>query len=144
MTTEQHFRKLECAYHRAPCNRYYRPVLSVSRGAARLSVEVREDMFHAAGAVHGSVLFKMLDDAAFFAANSVVEDVFLLTSAFHVDMLRPVSRGTLTAQGRLVHASSRVYVADAVVHDSDGSLIARGSGSFMRSKIRLEPSIGYE
>jgi acyl-coenzyme A thioesterase PaaI-like protein len=35
---------------------------------------------HSIHAVHGSVYFKALDDAAFFAVNSLVEDVFVLTA----------------------------------------------------------------
>ena len=37
-------------------------------------------MFHAAGAGHGTIYFKMLDDAAFYAANSMVEEQFVLTT----------------------------------------------------------------
>ena len=37
-------------------------------------------MFHTAGAAHGTLFFKMLDDAAFYAANSLVTDRFLLTT----------------------------------------------------------------
>jgi hypothetical protein len=35
---------------------------------------VRPDFFHAAHAVHGSVYFKALDDAAFFAVASLVQE----------------------------------------------------------------------
>ncbi len=46
-----------------------------------------------------SVYFKALDDAAFFAANSVVEDVFVLTTNFNIQLLRTVTEGTLIATG---------------------------------------------
>ena len=45
---------------------------------------IKEDYFHALNAIHGSVYFKMLDDAAFFAAQSVVEDYMLLTANFNI------------------------------------------------------------
>ena len=76
MANDTHFRKLERMYLGAPINQWYRPTLSISEGSAEVSIAVRPEFFHAANAVHGSVYFKLLDDSAFFAANSLVEDVF--------------------------------------------------------------------
>ena len=101
-------------------------------------------MHHAANAVHGSVYFKLLDDAAFFAANSLVEDVFLLTASFTIYMLGPVSEGRLKAGGRITHRTGRLFFAEAELEDRDGNAIARGSGTFVRSRIPLTPEIGYE
>ena len=142
MTPEEHYRRLERAYAAAPTNRYYEPVLRVSEGKAEVTIPVRADFFHAAGAVHGSVYFKSLDDSAFFAANSLVFDVFVLTASFNVWFTRPVSEGELRATGTVVHRSSNLIVADAVVLDSRDRPIARGTGSFMRSRIPLTPEIG--
>ena len=44
-------------------------------------LRVDETVHHAANAAHGTIYFKMLDDAAFYAANSMVSDRFLLTNA---------------------------------------------------------------
>lgn len=125
-------------YHAAPCNAHYRPRLSVSEGRAEVVIPVRPELFHAAGAVHGSVYFKALDDAAFFAVNSLVPDRFVLTSAFQLHLLRPVSRGELRAVGTVVHRGKRSYLADAVATDSEGHEIARGTGTFVESPIALE------
>lgn len=139
----EHHRKLERLYLSAPTNIYYRPQISVCEGRARISLKVREDFFHAASAVHGSVCFKLLDDAAFFAVNSTVEDVFVLTTSFYVTFLRPVSSGRLVARGKLVHASRRLFLGESEAWNDEGKLIARGSGTFMRSHIRLGPKLGY-
>lgn len=131
-------------YHAAPTNEYFHPVLTVSDGAAQLEIPIRPEFFHAAAAVHGSVYFKALDDAAFFAVNSVVTDVFVLTVSFIIHLLRPVSEGLLRARGRLVHHSRQLFLADAELFDRDLRQIARGTGSFMRSSIPLSPAVGYE
>ena len=144
MTGEDHYRALERMYLAARANEYYRPALTIREGEAEIVVPIREDFFHAADAVHGSVYFKLLDDAAFFAVNSVVEDVFVLTASFQIDLLRPVFEGELRAEGVLKHRSRRRYLADSQLFDSDGNLIARGSGTFMRSEIQLGPEVGYE
>lgn len=43
--------------------------------------------------VHGPVYFRALDDAGFFAVNSLVEDVFVLTASFNVNLFRPMKSG---------------------------------------------------
>lgn len=133
-----HYRRLERLYLEAPTNAYYRPSLQIEEGRAEIVIPVRAEHFHAADAVHGSIYFKVLDDAAFFAANSVVTDVFVLTSSFQLDLLRPVSEGEIRAEGHLVHRTRRLLIAESKAWDSQGNLIARGSGSFMRSQIRLD------
>ncbi len=143
MPNEEHFRKLERMYLLAPVNAYYRPQAKIGEGTAEVSVDVREDLFHAAGAVHGVSYFKLLDDSAFFAANSLVDDVFLLTVSFNIYFTRPVSSGKMIASARVVHRSRRLIVAEAVLRDSDGNQIAFGSGSFMRSTMALSEGIGY-
>jgi uncharacterized protein (TIGR00369 family) len=141
--TEAHYRKLERMYAGAPTNVYFRPQLHVGEGVAEVRLAVRPDFFHAAGAVHGSVYFKALDDATFFAANSLVDDVFVLTTSFNLYLLRPVSAGELLARGRVVHRSTRLLVAEGVLSDERGREVARGSGTFLPSTIRLSEEIGY-
>ncbi len=140
---DEHFRRLERMYASAPINAFYAPILRVSDGQAELAITVRPDFFHAAHAVHGSVYFKALDDAAFFAANSVITDVFVLTVSFNIVLLSPVTEGTLRAKGRLVHRSSNLLVAEAVLEDERQRVVARGSGTFMRSRNALGPAVGY-
>ncbi|RME90531.1 MAG: PaaI family thioesterase [Anaerolineae bacterium] len=143
MGNPEHYRKLERMYGTAPINDYFAPTLRVDEGQAEITLEVRREFFHAADALHGAVYFKLLDDAAFFAANSLVEDVFVLTVSFTVYFTRPVSNGVLKARGEVVHASRRLLIADAVIWDEEGHQVARGSGTFMRSRVPLTPEIGY-
>jgi len=143
MAGQEHFRKLERMYHSAPINQFFAPKLVVSEARAEVAIPVRQEFFHAAHALHGSVYFKALDDAAFFAVNSLLQDRFALTVTFNIYLVRPVSEGTILATGRVVHRSKRLYVAESVLADSAGVEIARGSGTFMISSIALTPEIGY-
>ena len=143
MGSDEHYRKLERMYHGARINEYFRPTLRVREGEAELEIPIRPDFFHAAGAIHGSIYFKALDDAAFFAVNSIVEDVFVLTVSYNIYLTRPVSEGRIVAKGRVVHRSRQLFLADAELFDGNGRQVARGTGSFMRSTIALTPEIGY-
>jgi len=140
---EEHYRKLERMYALAPVNHFFAPTLRVSDGEAEVGIEVRPDFFHAARAVHGSIYFKALDDAAFFAANSVVTDVFVLTASFNLYFLRPVTRGMLIARGKLLQRSQNLLVAEAVLSTEEGKQVGRGSGTFMRSRVTLDAGVGY-
>ena len=143
MSSEDHFRKLERMYATAPINAFFAPRLLVGEGRAEVSITVRPDFFHAAKAVHGSVYFKVLDDAAFFAVNSFVTDVFVLTVTYNVYLTRPVTEGAMTATGRVVSRSKSLFIAEAEIVDDRGRTVGRGSGSFMRSAIALSPAVGY-
>jgi uncharacterized protein (TIGR00369 family) len=141
----EHFRRLERMYAAAPINEYFAPRLHIPEaGVAELRLTLRADFFHAAGAVHGAVYFKALDDATFFAANSLVEDAFVLTVSFNLYLTRPVKEGEVVARGRVVSRSKRLYLAEGVLEDERGREIARGSGAFMPSGIALDAAIGYQ
>jgi uncharacterized protein (TIGR00369 family) len=143
---EEHYRKLELMYLSAPINNqlYKGITINVLREKAELTLKVEEKFFHAANAIHGSVYFKMLDDAAFFAVNSIVPDVFVYTVSFNVQLLRPVSIGIIKSIGELKFKSSNLFIADSVLFDENDKLVGRGSGNFMKSKIELTENIGYK
>ena len=141
---EDHYRKLENTYHKHPLNNYYNATITISDKSAEIELPIEPKLFHAAGATHGSVYFKALDDAAYFAVNSVVEDVFVLTTSFNTYLTRPISAGTMYAEGRLVHSSRSQFIAEAVLFDSERRVIARGSGVYVRGKITLTEEIGYK
>ena len=86
-----HYRRLEKMYLAAPCNEIYRPEITVREAEAEVSFDVRPHLYHAGRAVHGSSYFKAMDDAAFFAVNSLVDDVFVLTVSFDLHLLRPIA-----------------------------------------------------
>ncbi len=139
-----HFRALESLYRAAPINAKFPSDLVIEApGRARISFVVDQTAFHAAGAAHGTTYFKLLDDAAFFAANSLVSDRYLLTTAFNLLFTRPMGIGPVTAFGRWISGKRRVYVADASLVDSTGEEIARGTGTFMRSSFALSSLPGY-
>lgn len=139
-----HHRALEALYAAAPINRLFDSTLEISGpGEARIRFTVDERYFHAAGAAHGTAYFKMLDDAAFYAANTLVSDRFLLTTQFNLLFTRPLARGPAVAEGRWISGQRRVLIADARLLDESGEEVARGTGTFMRSRMSLASLPGY-
>jgi uncharacterized protein (TIGR00369 family) len=141
---QAHHRALESLYRSAPINRAFPSELEIIEdGFARIKFQVGTEHFHAAGALHGTAYFKMLDDAAFYAVNSLVTDRFILTTAFNLLFTRPIKAGLVTAEGRWISGHKRVFVGDARLIDQHGEEAARGTGTFMRSQIALSSLPGY-
>ncbi len=143
MSRDSHFMALENMYQVVPINKFYDPRIQVSDSEATIEIDISERFFHCAGAVHGSVCFKMLDDAAFFAANSLEREFFVLTTSFTTYLTRPVSAGRLRSVGRVVNRNKSQFIAEAVVYDSQGNEVGRGNGIFVRSKVLLKEACGY-
>jgi uncharacterized protein (TIGR00369 family) len=139
-----HFRALESLYRSAAINTLFESKIEIAEpGLARIRFEVAPESYHAAGAAHGTLYFKMMDDAAFYACNSLVTDRFLLTTAFNLLFTRPLRIGPVVAEGRWASGRRRVLVGEARLIDSDGELAASGTGTFMRSHIPLSGLPGY-
>jgi len=139
-----HLDSLETLYASAPINQLFESRLELATaGESRIHFTVDKSAFHAAGAAHGTLYFKMLDDAAFYAANSLVSDRFLLTTAFNLHFTRPMREGPMIAEGKWISGKRRVFVAEARIVDPDGEECARGTGTFLRSHIALSGLDGY-
>jgi uncharacterized protein (TIGR00369 family) len=130
--------------HSAPLVKLVGARARIGNGTAEITIPVRRELFHAANALHGSIYFLALDNAAFFAVNSLIEDVFVLTTSFTISLSRPVSSGEIRAVGKVINKDTNQFFAESVLYNTDGREIGRGSGVFVRSKIPLDGNIGYK
>jgi uncharacterized protein (TIGR00369 family) len=146
MSKIEHFTKLQNMYLSGLINQqlYDSVQIEVTSEKAEISMQVEPKYFHAGNSLHGSVYFKMLDDAAYFAVNSIVKDSFVYTTSFNIQILRPVKIGKIRAVGELKFKSKNLFIADAILYDEKNREVARGSGNFMKSGIELNENIGYK
>ena len=142
---QDHYDKLERMYLQANINTniYDTTTIKISHEETKIGLIVDPKYFHALGAIHGSVYFKLLDDSAFFAVSSLVTDVFVLTSSFNTNLIRPVNSGKLTAIGKVRYKSKNLFVAESRLYNEFGKEIAFGTGNFVKSKVNLSENIGY-
>ncbi len=146
MMNTEHYEKLENMYLSAHINKqlFESTACTIKDKTATISIEISDKYFHALGAIHGSVYFKLLDDAAFFAVNSIVQDVFVLTTSFNISFIRPVNSGKITAIGKVRFVSKQQFIAESTLYNQAGKEIAFGTGYFAKSNQRLDESIGYK
>ncbi len=136
-----HLRALERMYLGAPVNEYFQPTIELDPGHARITMPAQPSSFHAAGGLHGSVYFKALDDASFFAAQTTEPEVFVLTARFEIEFLAPVRGGVLEAIGEVTGENHRVQATATLF--LAGEEVARGRGEFARGGPRLADVASY-
>jgi uncharacterized protein (TIGR00369 family) len=99
-------------------------------GRARLVLDERADLGNVIGAVHGGVVFTLLDVAMASAAVSQRDfECTAVTLNLDSSFLEP-GRGCLTADGEVLRHDQDVAFCSATVTDSRGRIVARGLGSF--------------
>ncbi|MCO4755258.1 MAG: hypothetical protein KC478_12305, partial [Bacteriovoracaceae bacterium] len=91
----------------------------------------------------GSVYFKMLDDAAFFAVNSLEQELFVLTISFTTKLTRPVTSGDLESIGKVVKMEEGRWLAESILYNN-GKEVGFGEGTFVRGKTKLTDAMGYK
>ncbi len=132
-----HYRFLESLYLKAPVNSHYPSQIAVAHQSCTIRMEVNPAFFHGGHSLHGSVYFKLLDDASYFACSSIDTDFFLLTASFNISFFRPVTSGMLIAEGKFLEMQDNMYKGSASLRDDEGKLVAKGHGLFARSKTPI-------
>lgn len=141
---DDHKDKLERMYLKAAVQKLYIGIeIKITEGRSEIKWPVSKEHFHAGGALHGSACFRLLDDAAYFAASSFVSDYFLLTSSFHIDFYRPVTDGVIHAKGKLINQNKKILIATSDLYNEKKKLIASGKGIFLKSNILLNSLESY-
>lgn len=124
-----HFESMVNMYHNAPINVTFKPSLTIETDGCTK---------HTGGFLHGSAIFKRLDDDAYFAAQSMETTLFLVTSSFNSHFIRPVNSGQLTAYGKIIETTNTQCIAESRIVNDGGKLIAHGSGCFVKSAMALD------
>ena len=140
---KKHFKNIINGYSNAPINQLFKPKMKLSLGQCEIEMKISKNFHHSANSLHGSIYFKMLDDAAWGASNTYIDDVFLFTYNFNIFLTKPVSKGKIRSIGSVITKSDKKIEAEASLYDYSGDEIGRGSGIFMKSKYLLKDAVGF-
>lgn len=144
MDVTLHYQRLEKLYHSANIQDFIDGShLKVQHQTAEITLPVQPKYNHGANAMHGALYFKLLDDAAYFAVASVVQDVFIVTSSFQINLVRPVTSGKIKAVGKLRTIGKNLFIAEATLYNEKGKEVAFGTGQFMKTTQPLNSLQGY-
>ncbi|MBO6495448.1 MAG: PaaI family thioesterase [Roseivirga sp.] len=136
MNKTEHYNFLVKLFHSAPINKtiFAGSDMSLSDGEAKYELTIKEEFFHGGEAMHGAIYFKLLDDAAYFACATEVDDYFLVTKSYQIEFVRPVMGGKLTAKGKLLKADENGFLASSEILNEEGKVVGKGEGIFVKSR----------
>ena len=104
-------------------------VEEVEPGRSVISIDVEEHHLNGAGTLHGGVYASLIDNAMGLSALALV-GVRTATIQMNVHFLGAVGEGRITCESEILHRTRRTATAEARVHDSEGNLVALGTGAF--------------
>ncbi len=111
--------------------------MSLSTKKCEISLPLGPTNFQTRMAAHGSVYFKLLDDAAYLACQTEIEDYFIVTTHFNINVLRPLTKGIVKTEGGVDFMSLNLFIASSSFYDEKGRLCATLSCQSIKSKIHL-------
>lgn len=104
-------------------------VEEVEPGRSVVYIDVEEHHQNGAGTLHGGVYASLIDNAMGLSVLALV-GVRTATIEMNVHFLGAVNEGRITCESEVVHRTRRTATAEAKVHDSEGNLVAMGTGAF--------------
>lgn len=100
---------------------------------ATIKIEMRDDLRHPGGILHGGVTATLIDTAMAFAVRTRVGPTEgTATIDLTVHYLRPHIDGTFSCTAKVVRAGKRIFTVSADVHNEAGSLIATAISTYTR------------
>ncbi len=100
---------------------------------AVLKIDMRDDLRHPGGILHGGVTATLIDTTMAFAVRTRVGPTDpTATIDLTIHYLRPHVDGTFSCTARVVRAGKRIFTVSADVNNEEGSLIATAIATYTR------------
>ena len=104
-------------------------VEEVEPGRSVLHIDVEDIHLNGTGTMHGGVYASLIDNAMGLSVLALV-GVRTATIQMNVHFLGAVNSGRITCESEVLHRTRRNATAEAKVYDSEGNLVALGTGAF--------------
>ena len=105
----------------------------IDKGVATLGLEVRKELMQNNGVVHGGAIASRPATAMAFAIITLrAPREKVPTVDLTVSYLRPLTKGRITAEARVVRAGRRLFVVQADVFREDGSLASTALSTYIK------------
>ena len=106
---------------------------SIEPGRAVFEMEADERHHNPMGTLHGGVYCDLADAAMGYAyAATLGEGETFTTVELKINFFRPVRKGKLTAEARIVRAGATLGYVESDVKDGEGRLVARAASTCMK------------
>lgn len=107
-------------------------LVKLGAGKATMTMVARKKFHNPMGTLHGGVLTDLADAAMGIATvSTLLDDETFTTLELKMNFLRSVRSGRITAEGVVVHRGGTIALAEAVVRDDEGRMVAKGLATQM-------------
>jgi len=95
-------------------------------------LKVTDELLQVYGNVHGGVIAALMDSCIAIALNQQLgPSKGATTVEMKLNYLRPVNKGILKGQGRVIQAGRRILVGQGEIRDEEDNLVAIGTATFV-------------
>jgi uncharacterized protein (TIGR00369 family) len=138
---EEHMKKrqeeLIALFSRAPIKKSMGMEFRYEGGSAVFDLPYNPGFDHALNDIHGGAIATLLDNAGWFTAAQHY-DSWISTAEMQMRLLKPALRSHLQSRGRMLSLGKRVAMVEMEVKNSNGDLIAVGSGTFVVTSMSTQ------
>jgi uncharacterized protein (TIGR00369 family) len=108
-------------------------IVAIEPGRAVFEMEVDERHHNPMGTLHGGIYCDLADAAMGYAYAATLGDAETFTTVeLKINFFRPVRKGKLTAEARVVKAGNMLGYVECDVTDEKGKLMARAACTCMK------------
>ena len=111
-------------------------IRSVGEGHVEMEMDMDERHHQPNAVVQGGIVAALADAAMGMAGMTIQEVGWANTTVeMKINFIRPVIRGTVVAEGRVVRAGRTLIFTEATVTNSEGKLAAKATSSVLTFKM---------
>ncbi|ASV69715.1 hypothetical protein CKF48_21840 [Cytobacillus kochii] len=118
-------------------NNHFRELIGVKLeeiddGKAILILPVSKKLLQPNQVVHGGVISVLIDSVIGTAVRTILTDHHnAMTAEMNINYFRPVSKGVIKAEGKIIHKGGTLVVGVADIFDEEGKLLATGRATYV-------------
>jgi len=107
-------------------------VVDVKKGWAKVKLPFEKKISQADGIAHGGSIFSTADSAVAMALLGLVsKEETMVTIEMKINYIKPVSKGEIIAEAKIIHKGSKTAIGDIDVRNSKDEVIAKCTATYM-------------
>ena len=116
----------------------------IRKGWSRMEMPVTTELINIFDQVHGGALFALVDTAMGAALAGLLQSGEGMTTVeAKINYIRPIYKGTASAEAAVIHRGRRTAVIEARVTDASGQGVAQALGTYLLIDIAgMNPAPG--
>jgi uncharacterized protein (TIGR00369 family) len=105
-------------------------LIRLGKGSAVMSIDVGKKFHNPMGTLHGGIMTDLADACMGVATITTLRDAeSFSTLELKMNFLRPVFKGRITAEARVLHRGKTIAMAQSVIKNEEGKEVARGTAT---------------